>query len=106
MGNAYLSGLDPYEGLKSVQHLLVHIHAKDIEIKQSEAERGKVQGVNDLVIFAMVTVGSLMSGTLLHHLGWETMNLLMLAPIGVVALLILWMRLNPASLPVAQTRST
>lgn len=72
----------------------------------TEAERGKVQGVNDLVIFAMVTVGSLMSGTLLHHLGWETMNLLMLAPIGVVALLILWMRLNRASLPVAQTRTS
>ncbi|MGG7056512.1 hypothetical protein [Nitrosomonas sp. ANs5] len=38
------------------------------------------------MIFAMVTVGSLMSGTLLHHLGWEAMNLLMLAPIEVVAL--------------------
>lgn len=72
----------------------------------TEAERGKVQGVNDLVIFAMVTVGSMMSGTLLHHLGWVTMNLLMLAPIGVVALLILWMRLNRASLPVAQTRTS
>lgn len=72
----------------------------------TEAERGKVQGVNDLVIFAMVTVGSLMSGTLLHNLGWETMNLLVLAPIGVVALLILWMRLNQMSLSVAQTRAS
>lgn len=72
----------------------------------TETERGKVQGVNDLVIFAMVTVGSLMSGTLLHHLGWETMNLLMLAPISVVALSILWMRSRRASLPVAQTRSS
>ena len=41
----------------------------------TEAERGKVQGVNDLVIFAMVTVGALMSGTLFHHFGWETMHL-------------------------------
>ena len=70
----------------------------------TEAERGKVQGVNDLVIFTLVTVGSLMSGTLLHHLGWETMNLLMLAPISVVALSILWMRLSQASSSVAQTR--
>lgn len=72
----------------------------------TEAERGKVQGVNDLVIFAMVTVGSLMSGTLLHHLGWETLNLLMLAPIGIVALSILWMRLHRASLSAAQTKAS
>lgn len=58
----------------------------------TEAERGKLQGINDLVIFILVTIGSLMSGTLLHHLGWETMNLLMLAPIGVIALSVLWMR--------------
>ncbi|ERS12091.1 MULTISPECIES: MFS transporter [Marinobacter] len=58
----------------------------------TEAERGKVQGINDLVIFVLVTIGSLMSGTLLHHLGWETMNLLMLAPIGCIALSVLWMR--------------
>lgn len=68
----------------------------------TEAERGKVQGINDLVIFTMVTLGSLMSGTLMHHLGWEMMNLLMLAPIGIVVLSILWMRFNRASLPTAQ----
>ncbi|HUU30415.1 MAG TPA: sugar phosphate isomerase/epimerase family protein [archaeon] len=44
MGNAYLGGEDPYEGLKAALHLLVHMHAKDIAIEQSEAERGKVTG--------------------------------------------------------------
>ena len=44
MGNAYLGGEDPYEGLKAVKHLLVHMHAKDIGFKQSEKERGKVTG--------------------------------------------------------------
>lgn len=43
-GNAYLGGEDPYEGLKAVLPLLVHIHAKDISIEQAEAERGKVTG--------------------------------------------------------------
>jgi sugar phosphate isomerase/epimerase len=43
-GNAYLAGVDPYEGLKAVRHLLVHVHAKDIAIEHSEAERGKVTG--------------------------------------------------------------
>ena len=43
-GNAYLGGEDPYEGLKAVLHLLVHVHAKDISIRQSEDEKGKVTG--------------------------------------------------------------
>jgi len=43
-GNAYLGGEDPYEGLKAVLHLVVHVHAKDITIKHAEAERGKVTG--------------------------------------------------------------
>jgi sugar phosphate isomerase/epimerase len=43
-GNAYLAGEDPYAGLKAVQHLLVHVHAKDIAIKQAEAEKGEVTG--------------------------------------------------------------
>jgi sugar phosphate isomerase/epimerase len=43
-GNAFLGGEDPYAGLRAVAHLLVHVHAKDISIRQSEAERGKVTG--------------------------------------------------------------
>ncbi|MGO8737069.1 MAG: sugar phosphate isomerase/epimerase family protein [Terriglobia bacterium] len=43
-GNAYLGGEDAYEGLRAVRHLLVHVHAKDIAIEHSEAERGKVTG--------------------------------------------------------------
>lgn len=43
-GNAFLGGEDPYEGLKAVLPMLVHVHAKDISFQQSEAERGKVTG--------------------------------------------------------------
>jgi sugar phosphate isomerase/epimerase len=43
-GNAYLGGEDPYQGLRLVAPMLVHVHAKDISIQHSEAERGKTTG--------------------------------------------------------------
>jgi sugar phosphate isomerase/epimerase len=43
-GNSYLGGADPYAWLDSVKDQLVHLHAKDISIVQSENERGKVTG--------------------------------------------------------------
>lgn len=43
-GNAFLGGTDPYAGLKTVLPLLVHVHAKDIALKQAETEKGKVTG--------------------------------------------------------------
>ena len=43
-GNAYLAGQDPIAWLERVKDRLVHIHAKDISIQQSEDERGKVTG--------------------------------------------------------------
>lgn len=43
-GNSYLSGHDPVEWLKRVKDRLVHLHAKDISVQQSQDERGKVTG--------------------------------------------------------------
>jgi sugar phosphate isomerase/epimerase len=43
-GNAYLCGHDVYAWLERVASRLVHLHAKDISVKQSSAERGKVTG--------------------------------------------------------------
>ena len=43
-GNSYLGGEDPYQWLERVKDRLVHLHAKDIAIEQSDAERGKVTG--------------------------------------------------------------
>ncbi|MFD1380947.1 MFS transporter [Fodinicurvata halophila] len=56
----------------------------------SEAERGKVQGINDLIIFSLVALGSLLSGQLLHRVGWETLNLTMLPLILAVSLVTIW----------------
>jgi sugar phosphate isomerase/epimerase len=44
LGNAFLGGEDPYGGLQAVLPLLVHVHAKDISIRQAEDEKGKVTG--------------------------------------------------------------
>ncbi|WP_404418046.1 MFS transporter [Marinospirillum sp.] len=63
----------------------------------SERERGKVQGVNDLIIFSLVALGSLLSGQLLHHLGWELLNLAMLAPVLLVALIVVWWKTRAAA---------
>jgi len=43
-GNSYLVGEDPIVWLERVKDRLVHLHAKDIAIEQSDAERGKVTG--------------------------------------------------------------
>lgn len=43
-GNAYLAGQDPYPWLERVVDRLVHLHAKDISVEHSDAERGKVAG--------------------------------------------------------------
>jgi sugar phosphate isomerase/epimerase len=44
-GNSYLAGgSDVYEWLERVKDRLVHLHAKDISLAQSNAERGKVSG--------------------------------------------------------------
>lgn len=43
-GNSYLSGEDPAGWLEHVKDRLIHLHAKDISVQQSDAERGKVTG--------------------------------------------------------------
>jgi sugar phosphate isomerase/epimerase len=43
-GNSYLAGQNPYRWCERVVGRLVHLHAKDISIEHSKAERGKVTG--------------------------------------------------------------
>lgn len=43
-GNSYLCDHDPYEWLERIGDRLVHLHAKDISVEQSDEERGKVTG--------------------------------------------------------------
>ncbi len=43
-GNSYLAGEDPLAWLAHCLDRLIHVHAKDISVQQSEAERGMVTG--------------------------------------------------------------
>jgi sugar phosphate isomerase/epimerase len=43
-GNSYLAGEDPVVWLQHCRDRLIHVHAKDISVEQSDAERGKVTG--------------------------------------------------------------
>ncbi|MDR0706229.1 MAG: sugar phosphate isomerase/epimerase [Planctomycetaceae bacterium] len=43
-GNSYLAGQDPYLWLEKIKGKLVHLHAKDISVQQSDTERGTVTG--------------------------------------------------------------
>lgn len=49
------------------------------------AERGKAQGVNDLAMFMLATIGSITAAPLLQGLGWNTLHLASLLPTGLVA---------------------
>lgn len=58
----------------------------------SESERGISQGINDLLVYATVVCGSLLSGLLLHKLGWAMLNLLALPPVLLALLAVWWWR--------------
>jgi len=52
----------------------------------SPAERARVQGFTDLMIFGLTTIASLMAGVLLAYLGWSAVNW-MLLPVTALAML-------------------
>ncbi len=64
------------------------------------AEKAKVQGLNDLLVFAIVAATASTSGALHHGIGWTAMN------VGVVPFVVLsiasvvWLRAHPARRPV------
>ncbi|PIW29731.1 MAG: MFS transporter [Rhodospirillales bacterium CG15_BIG_FIL_POST_REV_8_21_14_020_66_15] len=56
------------------------------------AERAKVQGANDFLLFTGLAISSLLAGSVYHHLGWEWVNYAMLPVILVILLSALWLR--------------
>ena len=62
------------------------------------AERAKVQGSNDFIVFGLQGVSSLASGAVLVRDGWTALNLLVLPMVLVAtfaALWLLWLRRTP-----------
>lgn len=58
----------------------------------SPAERAKVQGTNDFLLFTGLAVSSLMAGSVYHYFGWAWVNYAMLPVILVILLSALWLR--------------
>jgi MFS family permease len=63
----------------------------------TQAEKAKVQGLNDFLIFTTVGVSATLSGVLHELVGWQAMNLMALPALALVALLLL--KATPASAP-------
>jgi len=60
----------------------------------TNAERGKVQAVNDFLVFAATASASFMSGKLLHDYGWGTVNLVAVPFVAAVLTLTVWLALR------------
>ena len=53
------------------------------------ADKERVQGFNDMVLFLLVAIASLTAGILEQNFGWETVNLTALPALAIAALLIM-----------------
>ena len=67
---------------------------------QSEAERGRIQGMNDLFVFGGVTVASFSSGGLMnctggdHLTGWTSVNLAIFPMLLIAGAALIWLMKN------------
>jgi MFS family permease len=61
------------------------------------SERGKVQALNDFLIFGTTATSSLLAGILQQATGWGALNWFALPLIAVPLLTVLWLRLRPNS---------
>ena len=61
------------------------------------AEKGSAQAINDGVIFAVGLVCSFAAGGLLHVLGWQTLNLILLPWLGLAAASLIWLGARTAA---------
>jgi MFS family permease len=65
------------------------------------AERGKVQGVNDMAISLTMVLSSLSVGALFTFQGWQAMNLLATPFIALAACAVAWLALARRARPAA-----
>jgi len=67
----------------------------------SAAERPKVQALNDTLIFTTVTLAALSAGALQHSFGWQAVNQGVIAPVALMLLAVLWLKLQPRATAAA-----
>jgi MFS family permease len=69
--------------------------------EQDAVEKGRLQGLNDLVVFGGVTLASLSSGGLMNcaggsvQHGWQTVNLAMLPLLTLAGAALIWLAMRP-----------
>ncbi len=71
------------------------------------AERAKVQGLNEFLVFGAVALASFASGAVQHGFGWLAVNLVVV-PLTILALAATaWLKLSePAARPPAKSPAT
>ena len=60
----------------------------------SPAEKARVQGANDFIVFTMMGVSSLASGAMVSIAGWEAMNRAVVPFLAVIAAGVFWLALR------------
>jgi predicted MFS family arabinose efflux permease len=55
-------------------------------------ERGKVQGANDFIVNAGVTVSAFSAGVVNHQWGWSVANYIVVPCIATIFLLLIWLK--------------
>ena len=55
------------------------------------SEKAKAQALHDFLVFGMVTLASLTSGTILYFLDWRAVNFAAIPAIGVALIATLWL---------------
>ncbi|MHA1559342.1 MAG: MFS transporter [Alphaproteobacteria bacterium] len=53
------------------------------------AERGRVEGINDLIVFGSVAAASFLSGQILSTAGWKAINLIVMPVVAIVLVAVL-----------------
>ena len=73
------------------------------------AERGRIQGINDMIVFGFVTLASLASGGLMNCSGgsavqgWSAVNLAMIPFLALAGASLIWLAFRPADQSKSQS---
>lgn len=55
------------------------------------AERTRIQGINDFVVFSCTALASLAAGRILAQFGWATLNMAVFPFVGIAMVLVFWL---------------
>ncbi|APH72970.1 MFS transporter [Aquibium oceanicum] len=59
-----------------------------------ESEKGKISGIHDFLLFGSVAFGSLMSGQVYNHWGWDMLNWVIFPVAALCLVALVWLRLS------------